>query len=150
MQTYVVLMKLTDQGVKDIKDADLKKFPVEQVSWEEARAFCAKLTSKDKLGRKYRLPTEAEWEYACRAGTKTPFHFGKVLNGEQAAYLADRGDLAGEPHPELGIRGQVRTDHLHRDRSPARGHAQVHVSHAATAEPADQPVRADPPRIPLF
>src|SRR5205807_6262758 len=69
---------------------------------------------------------------------------------KQAAHPADRGDLAGEPHPELGIGGQVRADHLYRDRSPARGHAQVHVSHAAAAEPADQPVRADPPRIPLF
>ena len=68
--------------------------------------------------------------------------------GEQAAHPADRGDLAGEPHPELGIRGQLRADHLHRDRPAARGQAQEHISHAATAEPADQPVRADPLRIP--
>jgi uncharacterized protein (TIGR02996 family) len=56
--------------------------PVEQVSWDESQEFCAKLAQRD--GRGYALPTEAEWEYACRAGTTTPFHFGAVLNGTQA------------------------------------------------------------------
>lgn len=58
------------------------RFPVEQVSWEEAVAFCDRLSQKE--GRDYRLPTEAEWEYACRAGTSTPFSFGSSLNGRQA------------------------------------------------------------------
>ena len=48
--------------------------PVENVSWDDAVAFCQKLTQK--TGKNYRLPSEAEWEYACRAGTKTPFSFG--------------------------------------------------------------------------
>jgi formylglycine-generating enzyme required for sulfatase activity len=48
--------------------------PVENVSWDDAVAFCQKLTQK--TGNNYRLPSEAEWEYACRAGTKTPFSFG--------------------------------------------------------------------------
>ncbi len=61
------------------RGADL---PVENVSWEDAVAFCRKLS--DLLGQVYRLPTEAEWEFACRAGTMTPFHFGMVLNGQQA------------------------------------------------------------------
>ena len=61
-----------------------KDFPVERVRWSEARAFCAKMTRNDKLRRTFRLPTEAEWEYACRAGTPTSFNFGNVLNGEQA------------------------------------------------------------------
>ncbi len=64
---------------------DTSRFPVERVAWEEAVKFCEKLTEKEKgLGRAYRLPTEAEWEYACRAGTTTPFSFGKELNGKQA------------------------------------------------------------------
>ena len=56
--------------------------PVEQVSWDDAQAFCAKV--KEKPWHAVRLPTEAEWEYAARGGTTTPFHFGSVLNGTQA------------------------------------------------------------------
>jgi formylglycine-generating enzyme required for sulfatase activity len=58
--------------------------PVERVSWEEAVEFCQRL-SREK-GRNYRLSTEAEWEYACRAGTTTPFYFGKTITGELANY----------------------------------------------------------------
>ncbi len=53
--------------------------PVEQVSWDDAVEFCQKLsslTAEEKSGYVYRLPTEAEWEYACRAGTKTEYSFG--------------------------------------------------------------------------
>jgi formylglycine-generating enzyme required for sulfatase activity len=59
--------------------------PVDQVSWEDATNYCAKLTVRDRAtgvfpaGWAYRLPTEAEWEYACRAGTTTPFHYGAEL-----------------------------------------------------------------------
>lgn len=58
--------------------------PVEQVSWEEAQEFCQRLAAK--TGKAYRLPTEAEWEYACRAGTSTPFHFGETLTSKLANY----------------------------------------------------------------
>ena len=54
--------------------------PVECVSWEYATEFCQRLSKK--TGRIYRLPSEAEWEYACRAGTQTPFHFGETLSDE--------------------------------------------------------------------
>ncbi|MBD2115202.1 MULTISPECIES: formylglycine-generating enzyme family protein [Cyanophyceae] len=58
--------------------------PVEQVSWYDAVEFCNRLTIL--TNRQYRLPTEAEWEYACRAGTTTPFHFGKTITTELANY----------------------------------------------------------------
>jgi formylglycine-generating enzyme required for sulfatase activity len=63
------------------------KLPVETVSWDESVNFCKKLSElpdEKKAGHKYRLPTEAEWEYACRAETTTPFNFGSELNGMQA------------------------------------------------------------------
>lgn len=58
--------------------------PVEQVSWYDAVEFCDRLSQK--TGRQYRLPTEAEWEYACRAGTTTPFHFGETITPNVANY----------------------------------------------------------------
>jgi formylglycine-generating enzyme required for sulfatase activity len=58
--------------------------PVETVSWNDAQVFCKKLSQQ--TGRTYRLPSEAEWEYACRAGTTTPFHFGPTITTELANY----------------------------------------------------------------
>ncbi len=58
--------------------------PVERVSWYECIEFCARLS--EKTGKHYRLPSEAEWEYACRAGTTTPFHFGETISSELANY----------------------------------------------------------------
>jgi len=61
--------------------------PVERVSWDEAMEFCRRLSKK--TGRNYRLPSEAEWEYACRAGTTTPFHFGETITTDLANYDGD-------------------------------------------------------------
>jgi formylglycine-generating enzyme required for sulfatase activity len=61
--------------------------PVESVSWDEATEFCARLSRA--TGRAYRLPSEAEWEYACRAGTTTPFHFGQTISTTVANYWGD-------------------------------------------------------------
>jgi formylglycine-generating enzyme required for sulfatase activity len=64
-------------------------FPVERVSWDDAVAFCAKLSAlpaEKQAGRVYRLPTEAEWEYACRAGLPTPFPSGVVLTSREANF----------------------------------------------------------------
>ncbi len=61
-----------------------QRLPVEQVSWHDAVEFCARLSAH--TGRQYSLPTESEWEYACRAGTTTPFHFGDMITTEVANY----------------------------------------------------------------
>jgi eukaryotic-like serine/threonine-protein kinase len=60
------------------------QLPVEQVSWHDAQEFCQKLSTK--TGKKYRLPSEAMWEYACRAGATTPFHFGETINPDIANF----------------------------------------------------------------
>ena len=69
-------------GMEDESFRQPDNHPVLQVSWNDANEFCRWLSTKD--GVTYRLPTEAEWEFACRAGTTTPFHFGSILNGKQA------------------------------------------------------------------
>ncbi|KOP23048.1 Sulphatase-modifying factor protein [Hapalosiphon sp. MRB220] len=61
--------------------------PVESVSWYDAVEFCDRLSRH--TGKPYRLPSEAEWEYACRAGTTTPFHFGETITSELANYNAN-------------------------------------------------------------
>ncbi|MBD2312078.1 SUMF1/EgtB/PvdO family nonheme iron enzyme [Desertifilum sp. FACHB-1129] len=58
--------------------------PVERVSWNDAVEFCHKLSQR--TGQRYRLPSEAEWEYACRAGTTTPFHFGETITPDLVNY----------------------------------------------------------------
>jgi formylglycine-generating enzyme required for sulfatase activity len=64
-----------------------KNHPVTQVSWFDAVDFCRYLSQK--TGYKYSLPSEAQWEYACRAGSKTPFHFGETINCNLANYDAN-------------------------------------------------------------
>nr|NCR69600.1 formylglycine-generating enzyme family protein [Microcystis aeruginosa LL11-07] len=70
--------------------------PVECVSWDDAQAFCQKLSQI--TGKTYRLPTEAEWEYACRAGTTTRYYFGDNDNqlGDYAWYSGNSNDTT---HP---------------------------------------------------
>ncbi|MEY3256756.1 MAG: hypothetical protein RLZZ29_1891, partial [Cyanobacteriota bacterium] len=58
--------------------------PVVGISWHDANEFCKRISAK--TGRKIRLPTEAEWEYACRAGTTTPFHFGETITPDFVNY----------------------------------------------------------------
>jgi formylglycine-generating enzyme required for sulfatase activity len=61
------------------------RLPVEQVSWDDCQKFIQRLNAR-KDGYVYRLPSEAEWEYACRAGTKTAFSFGETITPEQVNY----------------------------------------------------------------
>ncbi len=62
------------------------ELPVERVNWYQATEFCKRLSRETK--REYRLPSEAEWEYACRAGTTTAFHFGETITADLANYRA--------------------------------------------------------------
>jgi uncharacterized protein (TIGR02996 family) len=73
--------------------------PVEQVSWLDCQEFCRRLSRIES--RLYRLPTEEEWEYACRAGTTTPFHYGPTLSTDQA-------NFDGSHNHGLGPRGIYR------------------------------------------
>lgn len=61
--------------------------PVQTISWYDAVEFCDRLSQY--TGKPYRLPSEAEWEYACRAGTTTPFHFGETITPELANYYCN-------------------------------------------------------------
>jgi formylglycine-generating enzyme required for sulfatase activity len=65
-------------------EANTDNRPVENVSWLDAMEFCNRLSQR--TGRTYTLPSEAQWEYACRAGTTTPFHFGDMISPELANY----------------------------------------------------------------
>jgi len=69
-------------GREQVKDLEESRLPVECVTWDDAVKFCRLLSTQDE--RTYRLPTEAEWEYACRAGTMTPFSYGDTCNASQA------------------------------------------------------------------
>jgi formylglycine-generating enzyme required for sulfatase activity len=86
--------------------ADSSNHPVEAVLWDHAVEFCKRLSEfpgEKKAGRVYRLPTEAEWEYACRAGTTTAFSFGEspLSLGDFAWYRenSDQTHLVGEKKP---------------------------------------------------
>ena len=68
----------------NFKGEDHGNRPVEWITWYDAVEFCDRLTQHTK--RPYRLPSEAEWEYACRAGTTTPFHFGETITTDLANY----------------------------------------------------------------
>ena len=86
---YLGVTEVTQAQWKAIMGTDPSRFkgasgPVGRVSWNDAVAFCKALSKK--TGRAVRLPTEAEWEYACRAGTITPFHTGETISTDQANY----------------------------------------------------------------
>lgn len=83
------------------------KRPVEYVAWLEAVECCDRLSRK--TGRRYYLPTEAHWEYACRAGTSTPFHFGETITTDLANYRGtDRGEFGRSGSYSQGPQGVFR------------------------------------------
>lgn len=87
--------------VKQELDSDSANFkgdnrPVEQVSWHDAVEFCARL--QKHTGKPYRLSSEAEWEYACRAHTTTPFHFGESITTNLANYRGTDQEYEGKTY----------------------------------------------------
>ena len=90
---------------RDQQDSDLR--PVEQVSWYEAKEFCVRLSrfveQRPGTQRVYRLPTEAEWEYACRAGTTIPFSCGETISTDIANY-------DGNYSYGRGVKGEFRNE----------------------------------------
>jgi formylglycine-generating enzyme required for sulfatase activity len=89
----------------EVQQFDTDQFPVESISWTDAIAFLQKLSElpeEKTAGRHYRLPTEAEWEYACRAGTQSVFHFGNQSNGSDANVPSGHPYGTSVAGPELG------------------------------------------------
>jgi formylglycine-generating enzyme required for sulfatase activity len=85
--------------------------PVERVSWDEAIEFCDRLSAK--TGKRYGLPSEAQWEYACRAGTTTPFYFGETISTDVANYRGTDWEYEGKTYPGFygtGSRGEYRQE----------------------------------------
>src|SRR5205823_4704535 len=79
--------------------------PVETVNWKEAEAFClrlAQLPDEEIHNRSYRLPSEAEWEYACRAGTTSAFWLGDKLGPQEAIFAGAHGKYGGKSTAPVG------------------------------------------------
>ncbi|MEX1026845.1 MAG: bifunctional serine/threonine-protein kinase/formylglycine-generating enzyme family protein [Candidatus Paceibacterota bacterium] len=83
------------RGVSSVKEGN--DYPATYVSWEDAVEFCRRLSAKE--GKTYRLPTEAEWEYACRAGSTTAYSFGdSAASLKDYAWFLDNASNVGEPY----------------------------------------------------
>jgi formylglycine-generating enzyme required for sulfatase activity len=114
---WVGVYEVTQQQFAALAQSEPSQFrgpnrPVESISWEQAKAFCAQLTRIERDARRlpetyvYRLPTEAEWAYAARAGTTTPFHWGSEADASlgqfNGVYPIDRSDGLRSPKGGYG------------------------------------------------
>lgn len=101
--TQAQYQEISGENPSEFKEKGNQR-PVEQVSWWEAIAFCEKLGKKGD--RVFRLPSEAEWEYACRAGTETPFYFDKEISEEQVnhdEHFSQTTDVGIFPSNSFGL-----------------------------------------------
>jgi formylglycine-generating enzyme required for sulfatase activity len=102
---WIGIYEVTQKQYQDIMGRNPSYFkgenlPVEQVTWDDAQEFCKKFSEKYNV--KMRLPTEAEWEYACRAGATSQYYWGKELDGDYCWYKKNSGDIThpvGEKKP---------------------------------------------------
>ncbi|OYD87859.1 hypothetical protein CDG77_27110 [Nostoc sp. 'Peltigera membranacea cyanobiont' 213] len=106
----------------EFSDIVPNQHPIDWVSWPEAVEFCQRLSRR--TGRLYRLPSEAEWEYACRAGTTTLYHFGEIITPENVSKTANYnkltpvGSFSANPFGLYDMHGNVIewcADYWHRD-----------------------------------
>lgn len=106
---YMSLSEITQAQFRSVMGYNPSRFrgmnrPVERVSWHEAVEFCERLSKKDR--KRYRLPTEAEWEYCCRAGTETRYWWGEEESeaGKHANVLDEKAPAdGGQDHPGFGV-----------------------------------------------
>ena len=123
-----VIGKLPGALTAELPEGD--DYPVGNVNFAEAEAFCRKLTELARKsgelpeGWEFRLPTEAQWEYACRAGTTTATAFGDKLSSKQANFKGKPYN-GGEPGPSLGKAAKSRQ--LPAERLGAARHARQHL-----------------------
>jgi formylglycine-generating enzyme required for sulfatase activity len=101
------------KGKEYVKEGE--NYPASYVSWTQAGEFCQRLSKQEeKQGRKYRLPTEAEWEYACRAGTRTKYSFGEDEGKlSEYAWFDTNAKDAGESYAHEVGRKQANGNGLH-------------------------------------
>ena len=88
-EEFTKMLGQNPSDFKEVPGVDPGRLPVEQIVFDEAVEFCQRLSAAEPeraAGRNYRLPTEAEWEYACRAGTTTVFSCGDRLDSTQANF----------------------------------------------------------------
>ncbi|HEY2342378.1 MAG TPA: formylglycine-generating enzyme family protein [Chthoniobacteraceae bacterium] len=92
---FPVTVREYREFAEDHDPTDNPALPVVNVSWSDAQNYCAWLSRR--IGRSYRLPTEAEWEYACGAGSTTPFSTGDDITTDDATFLySEQGERVGQ------------------------------------------------------